>query len=56
MRAKTFNEALAIINNNEYGNGTAIFTRDGDTAGTFASKVKVGMIGINVHKKPKTTV
>lgn len=48
VRAKNFDEALALINENEYGNGTAIFTRDGDTARTFASKVNVGMVGINV--------
>lgn len=48
VRAKNFEEALTLINDNEYGNGTAIFTRDGDTARTFASKVKVGMVGINV--------
>ncbi len=48
LRANNFNEALDLINNNEYGNGAAIFTRDGDTARTFASLVKVGMVGINV--------
>lgn len=48
VRAKNFDEALELINQHEFGNGTAIFTRDGDTARTFASKVKVGMVGINV--------
>ncbi len=48
IRAKNFDEAIALINDHEFGNGTAIFTRDGDTARTFASRVKVGMIGINV--------
>ena len=48
VRAKNFDEAITLINDHEFGNGTAIFTRDGDTARTFASKVKVGMIGINV--------
>lgn len=48
VRAKNFDEAIALINDHEFGNGTAIFTRDGDTARTFASRVKVGMIGINV--------
>ena len=36
------------MNDHEYGNGTAIFTRDGDAAREFASKIKVGMVGINV--------
>jgi malonate-semialdehyde dehydrogenase (acetylating) / methylmalonate-semialdehyde dehydrogenase len=48
VRAKTYAEALALASNNEYGNGVAIFTRDGDTARDFASKVQVGMVGINV--------
>jgi len=48
VRAKTYKEALDLCNDHEYGNGTAIFTRDGDTARDFASKVQVGMIGINV--------
>jgi malonate-semialdehyde dehydrogenase (acetylating)/methylmalonate-semialdehyde dehydrogenase len=36
------------VNDHEYGNGTAIFTRDGDAAREFASKIKVGMVGVNV--------
>jgi len=48
LRAKTYGEALQLTNDHEYGNGTAIFTRDGDTARDFASKVQVGMVGINV--------
>ncbi len=48
VRAKTYAEALQMTNDHEYGNGTAIFTRDGDTARDFASKVQVGMVGINV--------
>jgi malonate-semialdehyde dehydrogenase (acetylating) / methylmalonate-semialdehyde dehydrogenase len=48
VRAKTYAEALALANEHEYGNGVAIFTRDGDTARDFASKVQVGMVGINV--------
>lgn len=48
LRAPDFNTALQWINEHEYGNGTAIFTRDGDAARTFASKVQVGMVGINV--------
>lgn len=48
VRAKTYEEALALTMDNEYGNGTAIYTRDGDTARNFANRVNVGMIGINV--------
>lgn len=48
VRVPDFETALKIINEHEFGNGTAIFTRDGYTARTFASKVKVGMVGINV--------
>lgn len=43
-----FDDAVNIINRHEYGNGTAIFTRDGDTAKSFMDKVDVGMIGVNV--------
>ncbi|RFB78145.1 CoA-acylating methylmalonate-semialdehyde dehydrogenase [Methylovirgula sp. 4M-Z18] len=48
LRAKTYNEALSLCNDHEYGNGVAIFTRDGDTARDFASKVQVGMVGVNL--------
>jgi malonate-semialdehyde dehydrogenase (acetylating)/methylmalonate-semialdehyde dehydrogenase len=48
VRAQTYEEALKITMDHEYGNGTAIFTRDGDTARDFANRVNVGMIGINV--------
>lgn len=48
MRVATFDEALALINSHEYGNGTAIFTRDGYTARAFVEKVQVGMVGINL--------
>jgi malonate-semialdehyde dehydrogenase (acetylating) / methylmalonate-semialdehyde dehydrogenase len=47
-RAKTYEDALRWTNEHEYGNGTAIFTRDGDAARDFASRVQVGMVGINV--------
>jgi len=47
-RAQDFNEALSLPSNHQYGNGVAIFTRDGDAAREFASKVKIGMVGINV--------
>ncbi|MES2217546.1 MAG: CoA-acylating methylmalonate-semialdehyde dehydrogenase [Pseudomonadota bacterium] len=48
LRAPDFATALQLVNEHEYGNGTAIFTRDGGIARTFASQVKVGMVGINV--------
>jgi malonate-semialdehyde dehydrogenase (acetylating)/methylmalonate-semialdehyde dehydrogenase len=48
VRADSFDTALDLVNNHEFGNGTAIFTRDGDSARTFASRVQAGMIGINV--------
>ena len=48
VRAGDYAEALALANDHEYGNGVAIFTRDGDTARDFAAKVQVGMVGINV--------
>jgi malonate-semialdehyde dehydrogenase (acetylating) / methylmalonate-semialdehyde dehydrogenase len=48
VRAKTYDEGLALVNDHEYGNGTAIFTRDGDTARDFASRCQIGMVGINV--------
>ena len=48
VRANDFESALQLVNDHQYGNGTAIFTNDGYTARTFASKVEVGMIGINV--------
>ncbi len=47
-RANDFDAAVAMINGNEYANGVAIFTRDGDAARTFTDKVDVGMIGVNV--------
>ena len=48
VRAKTYEEALGLAMDHEMGNGTAIFTRDGDAARDFAARVNVGMIGINV--------
>jgi malonate-semialdehyde dehydrogenase (acetylating)/methylmalonate-semialdehyde dehydrogenase len=47
-RTGCYEEAADLINTNEYGNGTAIFTRDGDTARAFADRIEVGMVGINV--------
>jgi malonate-semialdehyde dehydrogenase (acetylating)/methylmalonate-semialdehyde dehydrogenase len=48
VRAKDFNEAVDLINKHEFGNGVSIFTRDGDSARTFSSHIKVGMVGINI--------
>jgi malonate-semialdehyde dehydrogenase (acetylating)/methylmalonate-semialdehyde dehydrogenase len=48
VRAKTYEEALGYAMDHEYGNGTAIFTRDGDTARDFANRINIGMVGINV--------
>ncbi len=48
VRAKDYNEAVEMINQHEYGNGTAIFTRDGDAARDFTHRIQIGMVGINV--------
>ena len=48
VRAKTYEEAIGHAMDHEYGNGTAIFTRDGDTARDFANRINIGMVGINV--------
>ena len=48
MQVQTYEEALTLINDNPYGNGTAIFTRDGGAARQFQFDVNVGMVGINV--------
>lgn len=48
VRAKDYEEGLRLCNDHEYGNGVAIFTRDGDAARDFAAKVQVGMVGVNV--------
>jgi malonate-semialdehyde dehydrogenase (acetylating) / methylmalonate-semialdehyde dehydrogenase len=47
-RTGSYEEAADLVNGNEYGNGTAIFTRDGDTARAFADRIDIGMVGINV--------
>ncbi len=47
-RADDYEQALAMATDHEYGNGVAIFTRDGDTARDFAARVEVGMVGVNV--------
>jgi malonate-semialdehyde dehydrogenase (acetylating)/methylmalonate-semialdehyde dehydrogenase len=48
VRAKTYEDAIRLPTDHEYGNGTAIFTRDGDAARDFVSRVQVGMVGVNV--------
>ena len=48
VRAQSYEDALAHAMDHEYGNGTAIFTRDGDTARDFANRINIGMVGINV--------
>jgi malonate-semialdehyde dehydrogenase (acetylating)/methylmalonate-semialdehyde dehydrogenase len=48
LRVDTYEDALALVNSNPYGNGTAIFTNDGGAARRFQNEVEVGMIGINV--------
>ncbi|HEY0235983.1 MAG TPA: CoA-acylating methylmalonate-semialdehyde dehydrogenase [Afipia sp.] len=48
VRANEYTEALNLASDHEYGNGVAIFTRDGDAARDFASRVNVGMVGVNV--------
>jgi malonate-semialdehyde dehydrogenase (acetylating)/methylmalonate-semialdehyde dehydrogenase len=48
LRAQSYEEAVTLINDHEYGNGTSIFTRDGDTARDFFSRVRIGMVGVNV--------
>ena len=48
VRVNNFETALQLINDHEFGNGTSLFTRDGDTARDFARRVQAGMVGINV--------
>jgi malonate-semialdehyde dehydrogenase (acetylating)/methylmalonate-semialdehyde dehydrogenase len=48
VRVPDFESALKLVNDHEYGNGGAIFTREGDVARTFVSRVQVGMVGVNV--------
>jgi malonate-semialdehyde dehydrogenase (acetylating)/methylmalonate-semialdehyde dehydrogenase len=48
IRVKTMEEAMKLINDHEYGNGTCIFTRDGEAARYFSDNIQVGMVGINV--------
>ena len=48
VRAGSYDDALALVNANPYGNGTAIFTNDGGAARRFQREVEVGMVGVNV--------
>jgi len=48
VRVKDFESAVKLVNDHEFGNGTSIYTRDGDVGRTFASKIKIGMVGINI--------
>ena len=48
VRVPDFETALQLVNDHEYGNGAAIFTRDGDAARTFVNRVQAGMVGVNV--------
>ncbi len=48
VRVDDYESALKLVDDHEYGNGVAVFTRDGDAARNFASRVNIGMVGINV--------
>ena len=48
VRAPDYDAAIKMVNDHEFGNGVAIFTRDGDAARDFASNVQIGMVGVNV--------
>ncbi|MDI1308521.1 MAG: aldehyde dehydrogenase family protein [Methylotenera sp.] len=48
VRAETFEEALKLVNDHEFDNGTAFFTRDGEVAREFTARVQAGIIGVNV--------
>jgi malonate-semialdehyde dehydrogenase (acetylating)/methylmalonate-semialdehyde dehydrogenase len=48
VRASTYEDALKLAMDHDYGNGTAIFTRDGDTARDFSNRINIGMVGVNV--------
>lgn len=48
MRVSDLSEAMKLINDHEYGNGTCIFTRDGESARRFCDEIEVGMVGVNV--------
>ena len=48
VRVKNFETAVQLVNDHEFGNGTSIYTRDGNTGRTYANQIKVGMVGINI--------
>ena len=48
VRVEDFKSAVDLVNEHEFGNGTSIYTRDGDVGRTFANKIKIGMVGINI--------
>ena len=48
LRSDSLEEALGLVNEHRYGNGTAIFTRNGKAAREFAARVEAGMVGVNV--------
>jgi len=48
VRVNDFKSAVKLVNDHEFGNGTSIYTRDGDVGRTYANKIKVGMVGINI--------
>ncbi len=48
VRTPDFDSATRLVNDHEYGNGVAIFTRDGDAAREFANRIQIGMVGVNV--------
>src|SRR4029077_6873076 len=48
VRSRDYETALDLVNAHEFGNGTAIFTRDGDAARDFSARPKLGMVGVNV--------
>ena len=48
VRVEDFESAVKLINEHQFGNGTSIYTRDGDVGRTFSSKIKIGMVGINI--------
>jgi malonate-semialdehyde dehydrogenase (acetylating) / methylmalonate-semialdehyde dehydrogenase len=48
VRVDDFKTAVKLVNDHEFGNGTSIYTRDGDVGRTYANKIKVGMVGINI--------
>ncbi|MBM3951407.1 MAG: CoA-acylating methylmalonate-semialdehyde dehydrogenase [Rhodospirillales bacterium] len=48
VRAENYEDALGLVRDHEYGNGVAVFTRDGDAARDFVGRINVGMVGVNV--------